>query len=592
MATAVSLVNPELRLARYYAGKLARIYEQYQNGGAAMTAALQTLDSEWAQISHWQRRISPFAVEDTESARVVTDFARYSLAVRQSFAERAEWLQTGLDAARFLGDSLKEALMLTDLSLILQERGETENSRVYADQGLEAAQKSGDENTIMYAQLRVANAARWMGELDTTEKLCQEVLASPTLDKNAEILVCNILAQAAVHRGNIPKAIELCNRMLELVYQTGNLYRLSIALYMMSLYYFMLGHLDQSEHYLDESLHLTRLLHDRNGLPNSLMLRALIAIDLGHLTAAHTHAVEQELIAREVDSTIQVILAQTEYGAIERLRGNYAESRRQYELARTTAHGIQNFTTEMDAVLGLLHIALDAGDYDEAAEYCQLLLAESNAHLVDPTMFWLPHLGLGLIASTKGEYEEALRHFEESIPLANDVNTNLIEIYSTIAETQLHVGNLEAAREAIQQAEAVAQKFAGRGFPYLTSVHATRIKVHLRAREFESARATLRDVLHDAEQLEYILPRLHVIEAAAEYLAIAGDIRCISLFSLVAHHPASKGVKGKAMEQRRDEIAPGFDANEVAMYWEQGIDASLDGTIKELFVEYSSDPDS
>src|SRR5258708_21905309 len=139
MAVSESLYNAELRLARHYVNKLHQIHEQYQHGGALMTTSLLAYDAEWSQIRHWYERVTAIAASDDESARLVTEFARFMLIARQTYEEILEWLQAGLDAARHLADPVKEAFMLQELSYIALDRGETEKSRVYAEESLKAA---------------------------------------------------------------------------------------------------------------------------------------------------------------------------------------------------------------------------------------------------------------------------------------------------------------------------------------------------------------------------------------------------------------------------------------------------------------------
>jgi tetratricopeptide (TPR) repeat protein len=579
--------SAELRLAHYYASKLRQISDQYQQGGAAIAAALQAFDSEQAQIKYWYERIAYLAAQNGQSveiSRLLMNFAHYVLANRQTFIERDQWLHVGLEAARYLGDLINEAFMLCEISFNAIERGELEKSRVYGEQALQVALQSGDPKNILQVRIQLSYISAALGQIELAEALCQEALNSGNLDMMSMIGINRTLMLVTLGR-DTHRAIIYMEKTIELLYQMGRLYGLSSCYHNIALCYYTLGDLERAIYYSEKSLYHLRLSTNDEALIMGLMLRTYTNIELGKLNDAYTDAVEQEYCAHNIGMVRAEAYAYIQYGFIAHLRGTYSDALSQYKTALSFVDCEQNRGLYMDLLAGLVLLVSDMGNVAETASYCTEMLAAmpndgSNGD-VDPTYRWVPYFGLGQIAFQHGNFADALSHYQAAMAQVGGLKTRLLEIYTATVQCYLQLGDIANAKRIIQQAE-TEQNACAYPLPYMTTIRAYQVKVCLHDGEFTQARAVLTDALAVARHLEMIFPRLHVILAAGAYLAALKDVYCVVLFSFLAHHSASRPLFEERMVQERNAVAHIFEPTTLEQYWHQGAHRQLDTLFDEL----------
>ena len=157
MMLTLPLAAAEHRLAEHYLGKLCAANRTLRSGRQSSAQyGLKTLDLEWAQIKQWQAWSADLG--DPERLRLARDFVIEGydvLLLRQTAQERADWLATALTAARRLGDTQAEGLILFRLVSESHNLSALDKAEAYAEQLFELARDSHDRLNLgraFYAQ--------------------------------------------------------------------------------------------------------------------------------------------------------------------------------------------------------------------------------------------------------------------------------------------------------------------------------------------------------------------------------------------------------------------------------------------------------
>src|SRR6266511_644194 len=113
-----------LRHASRFLEQLRHVEDLFQRGGSDAEAAIKGFVEVWPQVQAGQEWVAQNAVGDEKAAWMCSEFAAFSgptgkslLDIRRHVSERAEWLRSGVAAARRLGDRGAEGVHLHHLGL-------------------------------------------------------------------------------------------------------------------------------------------------------------------------------------------------------------------------------------------------------------------------------------------------------------------------------------------------------------------------------------------------------------------------------------------------------------------------------------------
>lgn len=112
--------------ARRFLQVLRNARELFDQGGEHVLRALNLFDEAWLQIERahaWASEHSRNARPAAELCRDLSQAGTYLLDLRQHPLDQIRWLETGIDAARNLGDSAAESEHLNCLGLVLIDTG-------------------------------------------------------------------------------------------------------------------------------------------------------------------------------------------------------------------------------------------------------------------------------------------------------------------------------------------------------------------------------------------------------------------------------------------------------------------------------------
>jgi serine/threonine-protein kinase len=162
--------------------------------------------------------------------------------------------------------------------------------------------------------------------------------------------------------------------------------------------------------------------------------------------------------------------------AVEQLKPALATMRR---LDTTGTAWISNATSAYGNALAL------AGRNDEAQRVLKENLAGTLAGLAAPES----HNGLGIVALNRQNYAEAKAHFEKGLALSSEGPPSrvLVAALLGLAQSDLALGNMAAAEDALQKAESAQRAVAQRSTPVLMDILSTRARVALAQDQSEQA---------------------------------------------------------------------------------------------------------
>ncbi len=135
------------RMALYYLNKLRDAEAAYQYGHEHSEYALKLFDQEWPQAQQWQTWATANCINNQDAARLCVEYPLVSkeiLLLRQTPQQRIKWLQTGLEAAKFLNDSRSEATHLYLIASAYHDCGEIASAEEYALQAITRTQATYD----------------------------------------------------------------------------------------------------------------------------------------------------------------------------------------------------------------------------------------------------------------------------------------------------------------------------------------------------------------------------------------------------------------------------------------------------------------
>ncbi len=166
------------RHAAHFLGVLRAAQQRYLEGHDGVTAGLAAYDADAAQITAGQAWAAAGAAE--AAARLAQDYPHagvYVLYLRLHPRERVRWLETGLAAARRLGERGAEGAHLGNLGVAWAALGEPRKAIGYYEQQLVIVREIGDRRGEAAGSFNLGNLLWTQGEPQAARRQVEHALA-------------------------------------------------------------------------------------------------------------------------------------------------------------------------------------------------------------------------------------------------------------------------------------------------------------------------------------------------------------------------------------------------------------------------------
>ena len=331
--------------------------------------------------------------------------------------------------------------------------------------------------------------------------------ATAAFDKADELYrtLSNVEGQAEVHfqRGflfrNIGKIVDARKELeqaLSIARTTNNQYQQIKSLLQLSSVAFGENNMTQAQDYAREAIDLARA-----GSMETLTARGLV--DLGNVYLVKSDLEQAEVYYKQAlefaernNARRYVARAQLSFGSLRMQQGNADEAIKYVEQA-LPFYKEGNYNREVGLCLTLLGRAKRRkGDYDDALNSFQQLLQVAQ-QVGDPSQEGLSHEGIGLVLTQQEQYAQALEHYQAKLAI-NQSTGNQREIGNSQENLGMifrHLGRMKEAREALDQAKAIAERPDGGSKLLLSSVYLEYAEMALAERRFADAKANAQQAL-------------------------------------------------------------------------------------------------
>jgi len=293
---------------------------------------------------------------------------------------------------------------------------------------------------------------------------------------------------------------------------------------------------------------------------------------------------------RMLDATGELGLALHHIGVLERLAGDYAQSRAHFQeaLALATRIGDRWGIALAHGNLGLAVQAL--GEYEEAEAYLQTANAGFQA-LGDPRMIAVGLFFLGRLKCTLGAYVEAQGHLRESLMLGGVIGDRWIEGMALgqlgqIAQAQgEHVEAARLFRESLALMREINEHWSI--LQALNGLGAAMLELGT----WQEARTAFYEALHLAWEMQALPDALGALAGLAGLHMQLGDAeQAFELLVHVSSHAASSEETKQRAERLRAQLEPQLTSQQIGAIEAQARTKAFDAVVTELLEHLPDEP--
>jgi len=427
-------------------------------------------------IRLWERSLSQQAWDISERAMLLSESARHDLTETEHAKARLKLLRVRADVAYNRGawvhaeqvlaslhtvaEGLGDAKVASDARLCrgvaLRRLGRSEAGEEMIRWVVDDARERGDRRAMIEGLRHLAVLAWEQGNLDQTEKLASEGLASASgsseLDENrAGILVALTAVQA--ERGQLAAATSGLAEAEAIFRQLRNKRSNCVALCNLAELLLWQGEIAEAYKKGTEAMELARDVQYRIGETAALRVRAMALLDAGDTTQAGTDLEQALVISEEQGLSEEVVATRFLCGRLA-LRLNDAASSVDHlrvALAATADGDPESYERLLQAMLARA-LVVD-GKLDEATDILQSMTGTLD-HIAVPRLTQI--LGVMALAwRAVGNDEATLRLARESARIAGTRGFRLWSLTARMILTD--VGQGDEAAQAHAEAKLLAQ---------------------------------------------------------------------------------------------------------------------------------------
>jgi tetratricopeptide (TPR) repeat protein len=219
-------VVAQRRHAQHFANVIGTANDLYRQGGEPLMQGLALFDLERANIEAGQAWSAAHSDEDVEAAQACSWYAWQGslLGLRLQPRDNVRWLETGLAAARRIGDQQAQGAHLGNLGNACYALGDLPRAIEYHEQALALAQTIGDRRGAAATLGNLGSAYYVQGELhraiDYHQK--QRVIAREIGDRRSEGNALYNMSLALDELGDRARAVEYAAAALKIREEIGD----------------------------------------------------------------------------------------------------------------------------------------------------------------------------------------------------------------------------------------------------------------------------------------------------------------------------------------------------------------------------------
>ncbi|HMD90024.1 MAG TPA: tetratricopeptide repeat protein [Anaerolineaceae bacterium] len=262
------LYQAQKRFSIFYKDVLEAAEKLYLQFGENVLAGLALFDLEWDNIQSGQRWAAEQADKDQQAGQLCSDYAgqgNYCRSLRLHSRQQIDWLQSGLAAARRLGDRNNEGAALGNLALTYARLGEPHRAIAYHEQALQIFREIGDRLGEGAALGNLGLAYADLGEprraIENYEQALQ--IERETGNRHGEGSVLTNLGSAYLDLGEPRRAIAYHEQALQILREIGDRLDEGKALGTLGLAYARLGEPRRAIAYYEQALQIDHEIGDR-----------------------------------------------------------------------------------------------------------------------------------------------------------------------------------------------------------------------------------------------------------------------------------------------------------------------------------------
>jgi tetratricopeptide (TPR) repeat protein/predicted phosphodiesterase len=299
--------------AKYYSKVISQAENLYDKGGTNLLAGLKLFDREWANIKVgqvWVKNIiqSPGKLNKSDLKSVLqlassyANDGRHLLDLRLHPQDIIIWLETGLNAAKMMGNRSAESAHLGNLGGTYSDLGETRKAIGYMERALKITRQIGDRRGEGADLGNLGNAYAGLGETRKAIEYYEQALAISREigDRRGEGNRLGNLGNRYADLGETSKAIEYHEQALAISREIGDRRGEGADLGNLGLAYADLGETRKSIEYHEQALAISREIGDRRNEGNCVGNLGLAYADLGETRKAIEYHEQALAISREI----------------------------------------------------------------------------------------------------------------------------------------------------------------------------------------------------------------------------------------------------------------------------------------------------
>jgi tetratricopeptide (TPR) repeat protein len=319
------------RHAEHYLEILAQADELYLQGGMEIENALSLFDREWDNVKAGHAWAVEQPLEDPGAAGLSTmypDAGVHCLALRLRAADRIQWLETAVAAARQCRDRGLEANHLGNLGIAYGDLGEPRRAIELHEQHGAFAREIGDRRSESNALTNLGNAYLDLGEPRRAIEHHEQALAIKREigDRWGESYALGSLGLAYAFLGEPRRAIEFYEQRVSLSREFGDRKGESNGLGNLGLAYAALGEPHRAIDFYQQALAISREIGHRSGESNALGSLGIAYADLSEYERAIELYEQQLAISYAIGDGWGKVSASWNLGIIFERQGNLARA--------------------------------------------------------------------------------------------------------------------------------------------------------------------------------------------------------------------------------------------------------------------------
>jgi adenylate cyclase len=455
-----------------------------------------------------------------DRARIRDKALKYTLLsgkrAQRRFANREaiEYYSRALQLSQHLGRAQKERWQAAiGLGDVQQHLGEYEDAIAFYEAALEEHQESTPSERAE-VQLQLGSVWQKLGDLENAESWLKtaatEIGEAEDVSPALEAEIYSALGWLTLRGGDLPTALALLQRALNLVDGTRHYQALSSILNRVGAVYYSQGEWDKATQTVQRSLEIRERLGDLLGVARSSNNLGILKRDSGDWPGA-LQTYQRSLEAMEtIGDTEGIAIARTNIGNVYIDLGEWEKAERNLKTAYEIAQQIANPYEKAQANLNLGRLYFRKGEWERAGPFLDTAISlyaqagvTANPNLMDT--YWLrsmlyleqgaideattwgdrnlallregtgeedgesPEWGryhqlVGRLELAKGRVAPALEHLERAKRIFQE-NRSYAEVGRTAywaAQAQLRADRSGQARDELQQARAVFEKLGAK----------------------------------------------------------------------------------------------------------------------------------